>query len=124
MVHTHCAKMTDIIYTHSPPTVQVLPTQLPGITPVPSPSPSVEPTSQSVDLIPSMTRPSIIHGTTVEDLSRAVYACIAVAILLFIMAVVLSVIIGVLSYKQRKLCALEKMKIARKQSDEIWSASV
>lgn len=115
--------MTDTYYyvfTYSPLTVQVLPTRLP------SPSLSVEPTNQSMDLIPSMTESSLhrIHGTTVEDLSSAVYACIAIAILLFITAVVLSIIIGVLSYKRRKLCALEKAKIARKQSDEIWSTSV
>lgn len=75
--------------------------------------------------MPSMTGQDIHHqGTTVEDLSRAVYVCIAVAILLFVTAVVLSIIIGVLFYKQRKLCALKKAKMARRQSDEIWSTSV
>lgn len=88
---------------------------------------SFEPTSQSIsNVIPSMTGPGINHNheTTVEDLSRAVYVCIAVAILLFIMAVVLSVIIGILVYKRRKQCALERARTARKQSDEIWSTSV
>ena len=88
---------------------------------------SFEPTSQSIsNMIPSMTGPDVNHnhGATVEDLSRAVYVCIAVAILLFVMAVVLSVIIGVLVYKRRKQCALERARTAQRQSDEIWSTSV
>ena len=101
---------------------------MPSVTPNPSPSVAVEPTSQSVDLTHSMilyvSEPDIHHGTTVEDLSTAVYVCIAIAILLFVAAVVLSVIIGVLSYKQRKLCALERAKVAQRHSDEVWSASV
>ena len=77
--------------------------------------------------MPSMTGADIHHahyGTTVEDLSRAVYVCIAVAILLFIVAVVLSIIIGILIYKKKKQCELERANIARRQSDEIWSTSV
>jgi hypothetical protein len=78
-----------------------------------------------INAIPSMTGPEIHHhGTTVEDLSRAVYTCIAVAILLFVMAVVLSIIIGVLIYKRRQQCVLERARKARRQSDEIWSTSV
>ena len=107
----------------------MLPTQLPSVTL--SPSESLEPATQSIypdaNAMPSMTGADIHHvhyGATVEDLSRAVYVCIAVAILLFIMAVVLSIIIGILIYKKKKQCELERANIARRQSDEIWSTSV
>ena len=106
-----------------------LSTQLLKSSLTPEPSSLIKSTSQSVStliasVIPTRSGPSIHHGTTVEDLSTAVYTCIAITILLFIAAVVLSTIIFVLSYKQRRLYSVERAKIARKQSDQIWSAAV
>ena len=88
---------------------------------------STDLTTQSLDTATTTTGSDLLsptHGVTVDDLSTAVYICIAVAILLFVMAIILSVVIAVLSYKQRRLRALQRTKTLRRDSDEIWSASV
>ena len=88
---------------------------------------STDLTTQSLDTTTTTAESDLLsttHGVTVDDLSTAVYICIAVAILLFVMAIILSVVIAVLSYKQRRLRALQRTKTLRRDSDEIWSASV
>ena len=82
-------------------------------------------TNQSVDLYNSMTPGGQrVHHTDLTELRAAVLVCIALAFVLFAVATVLSVVIAVLVYKRRKSLSLERTKQLRRDSDDIWSASV
>ena len=99
-------------------------------TELPHKPPSVELINQSVHVdLHNSTTPggqSVHHSTGLTELRAAVFVCIVLALALFAVAAMLSVVIAVLVHKRRKILSLERAKQNQLQrdSDDIWSTSI
>lgn len=97
---------------------------------LPHQPPSVELINQSVhvDLTNSISPggQSVHHSTGLTELRAAVLVCIVIALVLFAVTAVLSVVIVVLVHKRRKFLSLKRIKHKQLQRDlnDIWSTSI